>query len=101
MSNVEKLAQEIKGGKPKSDELSDIVFGKVTDTSPLTIQVEGRFPVTSNFLILSHAVKELTITMTIDGKTGSTTVFRNLQVGDTVKMLRAQRGQMYYVLERG
>ena len=98
--SVEKLANAIKNNKPRSDELSDLVYGKVTKTSPLTILVESRFEISSPFLILSQMVKNLSVTVWIDGKSGSAQVFRGLQVGDGVMMLRVQKGQKYYVLER-
>ena len=96
----EKLASIIKKTKPRPSDLSDLVYGVVTQASPLVIRVENRMDVTSNFLILSRMVKELTVTITIDGKSGSATVFRNLQVGDGVTMLRVQQGKKFYVLER-
>lgn len=96
----EKLARHIKGHQPKENELSDLVFGRVTSTSPLKIQIDNRFEVTSKFLVLSRMVKDLTITISIDGKRGSAQVFRNLQVGDRVRMLRISNGKKYYVLER-
>ena len=96
----EKLASRIKQAKPGPSDLSDLVYGIVTQTSPLVIRVENRMNVTSNFLILSRMVKDLTVTIKIDGKSGSALVFRNLQVGDGVTMLRVQQGKKFYVLER-
>lgn len=96
----EKLARALKDSKPKSGELSDLMFGIVTSTSPLRIQAESRMPLSSEHLILSRMVKNLTITITIDGKSGSAQVFRPLVVGDRVSMLRVSKGQKFYVLER-
>lgn len=96
----EKLAQLIKNSRPKESELADLVYGHVISTSPLIIRVENRFEIGSNFIELSRMVKELVISITIEGKTGSATVFRNLQSGDKVRMLRVQNSQKFYVLER-
>lgn len=96
----EKIARIIKGNQTNENELSDLVFGKVTSTAPLKIQIDNRFEVTSKFLILSRMVKDLTVTIVIDGKRGSAQVFRPLRVGDRVRMLRIDKGQKYYVLER-
>lgn len=96
----EKLAQLIKNSRPKESELSDLVYGQVISTSPLIIRVENRFEISSSFIELSRMVKELIISITIDGKTGNATIFRNLQPGDKVRMLRAQNSQKFYVLER-
>lgn len=100
----EHLARIIKDSKPKENHLSDMVYGVVTSTSPLTIRVDNRFSVTSRHLILSQMVRPLsvTISVTIDGRTGtgSSQVFRSLQSGDLVWMLRVSKGQKYYVLDR-
>lgn len=96
----EKIARIVKGMKRVENEESDLVFGRVTSTSPLKVQIDSRLEVPSHFLILSRMVKDLTITITIDGKRGSAQVFRSLQVGDRVRMLRVNNGQKYYVLER-
>jgi len=97
----EKLARMIKAQGRNDNELSDLVFGVVTSTSPLKIKIDSRFEIGSTHIILSQMVKDLTVSITIDGKTGSATVFRALRTGDKVRMLRLQKGQMYYVLERG
>ena len=52
---------------------------------------------TSEFLELSHAVKSFNIQVPT---VGSVQVFRDLVVGDTVKLLRLKSGQKYFVLER-
>lgn len=97
----EKLARLIKEQGKRDSELSDLVYGTVSSTSPLKIKIDPRFEIGSANIILSQMVKDLTVSITIDGKTGSATVFRALRSGDKVRMLRLQKGQMYYVLERG
>lgn len=96
----EKIVQLIKKSKLKESDLSDLVYGQVISTNPLKIRVENRFEIGAPFIELSRMVKELVISITIDGKTGSATVFRDLRTGDNVRMLRAQKSQKYYVLER-
>lgn len=96
----EKIVQLIKKSKLKESDLSDLVYGQVISTSPLKIRVENRFEIGAPFIELSRMVKELVVSITIDGKTGSATVFRDLRMGDNVRMLRAQKSQKYYVLER-
>jgi len=97
----ERLAKKIKQQGRSDNDLSDLVFGVVTSTSPLRIKVDSRFEIGSTHILLSRMVKNLTVSITIDGKTGSATIFRALQAGDKVRMLRLQKGQIYYVLERG
>lgn len=100
--SVDELAARLKKMSPKNSDLSDMVYGTVTSTSPLKIRVDNMtFDLDGRFLILSRMVQNLTVTITIDGKSGSATVFRALQAGDRVRMLRVQHGQKFYVLERG
>ncbi len=96
----EKLARVIKDNRPKDSELSDLIYGLVTSINPLAIRIDNRYSVGSQHLILSQMVKNLTVTITIDGKQGTAQVFRPLQIGDHVRMLRVSKGQKFYVLER-
>ena len=96
----EKLASVIKRSKPRESELADLVFGVVTSANPLIIRIDNRYSVGSQHLILSQMVRNLTVTITIDGKQGTAQVFRPLQIGDHVRMLRVSKGQKFYVLER-
>jgi len=104
----EQLARLIKDCQTKEGELSDLVYGVVTSTTPLTIRVDNRFSVGSRHLLLSQMVRNLslpvTVSVTVNGEsgqgTGTVQVFRPLQTGDRVKMLRVSKGQKYYVLER-
>lgn len=93
----EKLAKLIKQGAsnaiPKSS-LTDLVGGEVVNTSPLIIQVENRFQVDEDFLILSPFCREF------KSKDGAI-LFENLKNGEKVLLLRVSNGQQFYVLERG
>lgn len=96
----EKLAKMIMEAAPKKSDFSDLVFGKVISVSPLKIRVENRFEITKEFILLSKMVQNMIVTIRVDGKDYSGQVFRNLQTGDTVRMLKVHKGQLYYVLER-
>lgn len=96
----EKLARVIKDNRPKDSELSDLIYGLVTSINPLAIRIDNRYSVGRQHLILSQMVRNLTVTITIDGKQGTAQVFRPLQIGDHVRMLRVSKGQKFYVLER-
>ncbi|WP_071131373.1 DUF2577 domain-containing protein [Enterococcus timonensis] len=97
----EKLARLIKDQRIPHSDLADVLFGAVTSTSPLKIRVNPQLEIGADNIILSELVKEKIITITIDGKSGSATVFEALKSGDRVVMLRFSKGQKYYVLERG
>lgn len=133
----EKIAQLIKNAKGNEQDYSDVLFGQVTNINPLTINVENRFDVTQQHLMLSKTVQEYSVTIelptvsattkdivqppVIENKVGvdsdvsyqnvvtgisvgsrqvTIPIFRSLQVGDQVSMIRAQKGQLYYVLDR-
>ncbi|EKZ7015257.1 DUF2577 family protein [Listeria monocytogenes] len=96
----EELARRIKDAKPKESDLSDIVYGLVISTSPLIIRVDNQLDIEYKFLELSQMVKNMSATVWVDGKQGSVQIFRPLQVGDKVRMLRFSKGQKFYVLER-
>lgn len=100
MGNVAELARRIKRMSMKQTELSDMLFGKVISTSPLTIQIDPKLILTEEFLVLSETVRGLTIPVEVDGKKG-TAVYHPLAVGDTVKLMRISQGKKYYVIERG
>lgn len=132
-----KLIQTIQSmAKPPIGETTDLLFGEVTSVSPLKIQVDNRFEVDEQFLILSALVKETiidipsfessthahiipeTTTQSIDSNnqpTGhdhkiaawtsqsalpSIMLWRGLIVGDKVRLLRVNNGQMFYIIER-
>lgn len=84
-------------GKVPTQELADLVFGEVVQTTPtMLIKVDNRITIDSTFFILSHLCQQHTA---IAPNTG-VVLWRGLQVGDKVRMLRVNQGQMYYVIER-
>jgi len=82
-------------GKMSTGETTDLLFGDVTSISPLKIKIDNRFEVDEKFLILSALVKETTISALPD-----IILWRGLRVGDKVRVLRVNKGQMFYVMER-
>ena len=96
----EVLAGMLKNAKGNESETTDLVFGRVTSVSPLKIMVESRFEITYDFIILSQMVRDLTVYLDVDGQPHAVQVFRDLRVGDKVRMLRSRQGQIFYVLER-
>ncbi|CAI3372082.1 DUF2577 domain-containing protein [Enterococcus cecorum] len=96
----EKLAKLIKQQRVSAGSLTDLMYGVVTSTAPLKIRVDSRFEVGAAHLILSQMVKRYEVPVYVAGYTGSVVVFRDLAVGDRVKLLRVSNGQKFYVLER-
>lgn len=96
----ERLASLIKSARPHETEMSDIVYGRVTSTSPLAVEVEGRFKIGKEHLVLSRTVQDLTLKFKVKDEEVSLQVFRDLRAGDKVSMIRGQKGQLYYILDR-
>jgi hypothetical protein len=73
--------------KPSSEE-TDLINGEITSVNPLKIWVDSRFEIDDSFnIILSALCKE-------------SPYWRGLKVGDVVRILRLNNGQLFYVLER-
>lgn len=99
-----KLIQTIQSmAKPPIGETTDLLFGEVMAVSPLKIRVDNRFEVDEQFLILSALVKETIIhisTAETPPPSQAITLWRGLIVGDKVRLLRVNNGQMFYIIER-
>lgn len=65
----------------------DLVYGVVESTSPLKIKVDNRFTIDSTFILLSALCVP-------------SNQWRGLIIGDKVRMIRLNGGQIFYVLER-
>lgn len=52
-----------------SMQLCDVTFGKVTKASPLEVTVDQKHVLTSDFLVLTNAVKEHTVDITVSWQT--------------------------------
>ncbi|SYX84601.1 DUF2577 domain-containing protein [Paenibacillus alvei] len=73
-----------------------VIFGSVTSVTPIEINIDQRLSLTTEFLILSESVQE----MTVDISGTNYVIRKGLQAGDTVILLRVQGGQQYVVLDR-
>ncbi|OMD82862.1 hypothetical protein BSK49_25350 [Paenibacillus odorifer] len=71
-------------------------YGTVTEAAPLQIQVDQRFILSGNALVLPESVMESKID--IEGE--EVILRRGLASGDRVLMVRMQGGQSYIVLDR-
>lgn len=90
VSTLQKIA------KPNVQELTNLLYGTITSIAPLKIKVDNRFEITEEFIVLSTLCKE-TYAQPIDN---GTKLWRGLALGDVVRILRVNQGQLYYVLER-
>ncbi|MGK5512059.1 DUF2577 domain-containing protein [Brevibacillus formosus] len=69
-----------------------VFFGTIKSTTPLEIDIDQRFVLTKEFLVLTEGTKEL--------RYGDIILRPALKVGDRVVLLRIQGGQQYVVLEK-
>lgn len=75
-------------------------FGTVESASPLKIRFNQKMILTSAFLVLSEACRDVETKMVIDGVTKNVKVLKRLKKGEKVLMIRFDSGQKYYVVER-
>lgn len=88
----------------------NLIFAEVTSASPLSVQVDQRFVLDADFLIVPESMTPLEITLehshaTGDGDTGTAlntpvVIRQGLQQGDRVILLRMQGGQQYLVIDK-
>jgi hypothetical protein len=73
-----------------------VMFGKVTRTNPLEVNVDQRFTLDKNFLVVSETLTEYRVQI------GSSeyTIRPGLQLGDSVILLRVQGGQKFLIVDR-
>lgn len=106
----EKLAELIKRQSQSPMSKTDLLYGTVLAVAPLQVQIDSdnTFILSETFLILSPLCQEKVVTLpvtvtTSEGSgTGTATgqVWRGLQAGDRVALLRVQSGSKYIVLWR-
>lgn len=111
------VKQSVEAARP-----SDYILGTVETVSPLSIRLNTRDLVTEDFLILTDAVRDYNVDITVSHQTENRaggsgdpsfashnhdykgrkriTVHNGLAVGEIVVMLRQGGGQQYCVLSR-
>lgn len=73
-----------------------VMFGRVIKTNPLEVNVDQRFTLTADFLVLAESITPLSVT--VDGV--EYVIRQGLQAGDKVLLLRMQGGQQYVVFDK-
>lgn len=101
MGDASRLVKAMRrAAAPNENTLTDIVMGTVTSVSPLKIKTD-KLELTQSFLILSALCQSASVKHTLgDHGTYTIQLWRGLQVGDKVYMLKCCNGQKYYVLQR-
>lgn len=86
----------------------NILFGTVTKVNPLEVNVEQKFTLTEDFLVLTERVTRYEekehFHLSADGETAPPSepliVRTGLKSGDKVILLRVQGGQQFVVLDK-
>ncbi|MEF3309524.1 DUF2577 domain-containing protein [Paenibacillus sp. GYB004] len=87
-----------------------VMFGNITNTNPLEVNVDQRFTIDADFLIVPEQLTRYEIDLRHNHTTGSGTtgdaltdkvvIRTGLQQGDKVILLRVQGGQKYLILDK-
>ena len=79
---------------------TNIVFGKVTNASPLKIKVDQKLILSSAQLVLSRNVTDYRLSVTLDDAEKTMVVRNALTVGDEVILMQVSGGQKFIVIDR-
>ncbi|RAU98117.1 hypothetical protein DQG13_17645 [Paenibacillus sp. YN15] len=91
----------MEAGKPAA-----VMFGEVVSGNPLQVNVDQRFTLDADFLILPESLIRLELDLShTHGSTGSglndpVVIRPGLQAGDKVILLRVQGGQQFLILDK-
>lgn len=129
MSELAQLIKQAAKDQMESSKPMDIMIGEVVSAAPLKIKLDAKITLTESFLILTKAVVDYSVNMTVNHTTESHThshsyiddsttrttqphthshtyvgtknftIHNKLKVGDFVILLRAQGGQKFIVLD--
>ena len=86
-NSMRQLAKQV----TPDEALADLVYGHVLQIDPLRVHIENKFMLEPGQVILSRLCKPLTVE--------GIEVWRGIETGDTLTMLRVGKGRLYYALE--
>lgn len=120
--NLLEIMQKISARQEEAGRPSDYLLGKVEGTVPLSIRVSQKDVITSEFLILTDAVRDydvdIEVSHTTEDRSGGggyaefashnhdykgrkkIRVYNGLKAGEVVILVRQRGGQQYCVLSR-
>jgi hypothetical protein len=81
----------VEAGKPVS-----ILYGTITNENPLEVNVDQRFPLSEDFLVVPESMTEFKVTIGVI----EYVIRKGLKTNDKVILLRVQGGQQYIILDR-
>ncbi|WP_337100933.1 DUF2577 domain-containing protein [Paenibacillus sp. YIM B09110] len=77
-----------------------VLVGKVTNLNPLEVNVDPRFTLPEDFLILPESLTRFEVDLGESATGGKVVIRKGLEAGDAVLLLRVQGGQQYVVLDK-
>lgn len=78
-----------------------LMYGTVTRTSPLEVNIEQRFTIPREMILLtSNVINKQTDIRIANEQREHATIYNALNTGDKVLVLRVQGGQKYVILDR-
>lgn len=113
MPNLVELIKQISAETNAAGQPTDIVYGTVVSASPVSIMIDQKTTLTSDFLVLTKSVTKHQVDMSFSCSTeneddhshkinfsSKVTVNNELKVGDKVIMIKQAGGQSYIVLDK-
>lgn len=101
----ERLIKMLNSRGGKDSDYADVVYGVVTSTEPLKVQLSNNMVIDDNFIVLGRHIGKYKVT----GKgevNGQKVSFKGLEIdnslkkNDKVTMIRMDGGQQFYLFER-
>lgn len=102
MSYADGIVDIILAQKTNEASLTDLIFGEVSAVKPYEVEVrqlEDELVIPDEHLIIGLMCRELKV-RDASGVDTENYVFKDLEVGDEVIMIKCAKGQLYYVLEK-
>lgn len=99
MKKIAELANLIKRagvGAVEAGSPVTVLYGSVINISPLEVNVDQRFTLDEDFLIVPEHLTPYSIVI----GTQTVVIRRGFEVGDTLILLRVQGGEQYVILDR-
>lgn len=98
LDNIKRIVENYINSK----NLSDVVYGTLTNVSPLTVKIDSsQITIAGAFLIVPESMTEHTRDMTINGVKQKVIVHSELRVGDKVILVKKHGGQLYAMIGKG
>lgn len=100
MPNLVELIRQIVSETQASSEPTDLVYGTVKSVSPLSVQIDQKTVLTSDFLVMTKNVSDYKVDMEIDGQLKKVTIKNGLKAGDKVILIKQYGGQSFLVQDK-